>query len=66
MRAELEDSLGLIAAPQEPRTVTIEDGLLYSLEGMRPAICEISAAAFQLSTQRKDYEVFSTSLYEID
>jgi transposase InsO family protein len=66
MKAELEDSLEAVPSPQEPRTVTIEDGPLYSLEGMRPAICEISATAFQLSTRRKDYEVFTTSLYEID
>jgi hypothetical protein len=29
-------------------------------------ICEISAAAFYLNTRRKDNELFSTSIYEVD
>jgi transposase InsO family protein len=66
MKAELEDSLGTIPSTQKPRTVTIEDGPLDSLPNTPLPICEISAAAFQLSTRRKDYEVFTTSLYEID
>jgi hypothetical protein len=66
MKAELEDSLEAIPSVQEPRAVTIKDRPLYSLEDTRLTICEISVAAFQLSTQRKDYEVFTTSLYEID
>ena len=39
---------------------------LHSLPSTPLLICEISAAAFQLSTRRRDYEVFTTSLYEID
>jgi hypothetical protein len=66
MKAELEDSLGTLPSTQEPRAVTIEDGPLYSLQSIHLLICEISVAVFQLSTQRKDYKVFTTSLYEID
>jgi hypothetical protein len=66
MKLELADSFGTTPSTQEPRKVTFEEGPLYSLESPYLAICEISAAAFQLSTRRRDHEVFTTSLYEID
>jgi hypothetical protein len=66
MKVELADSFRTIPATQEPREVRVEDGPLHSFESPYLAICEISAAAFQLSTRRQDHEVFTTSLYEID
>jgi hypothetical protein len=66
MKAELEDSLGTIPLTQKPRTVTIKDRPLDLLLNTPLLICEISIATFQLSTHRKDYKVFTISLYEID
>jgi hypothetical protein len=66
MEAKLADSFGTIPSTQKLRKVTVEDGPPHSLESPHLTICEISAAAFQLSTRRRDHEVFTTSLYEID
>ncbi len=66
MQAELHDSLGTTPPAQNYRKVTIEEEPLNSLQSPYLAIHEISANAFQLCTKRQDYEVFTTSLYEID
>ncbi len=62
----MNNTLRTVPLPQNYRKVTIEEEPLNLLESLYLVIYEISANAFQLYTKRQDYEVFTTSLYEID
>jgi hypothetical protein len=66
IQEELTDSLRTILSTQNYRKVTIKDEPPNSLESLYLVIHEISVATFQLCTKRQNYEVFTTSLYEIN
>lgn len=66
MRTELADSSGATPPTRRPRTFAIPEDTTSPIDGQYISIHEISGNAFQLFTRRQGYEVFTTSLYEID